>query len=94
MLVAKMLFATKIARTDTGTSISYLTKRVRDPYQSDWLKMVHLFKYVRGAKYLPLILSAENNGIIKWYIDGSHAVHTNMRRHAGGGLAMGQVLPI
>ena len=94
MLVAKMLFATKIARTDTGTSISYLTKRVRDPYQSDWLKMVHLFKYVRGTKYLPLILSEDKGGMLKWYIDGSHAVHTNMRRHAGGGLAMGQVLPI
>ena len=85
-----MLFNTKRAWPDIVTDISYLTTRVSDPYQSDCLKMVHLFKYVRGAKYLPLILSAENNGIIKWYIDGSHAVHPNMRGHTRGGLIMVQ----
>ena len=52
-LVANMLFATKRARLDTGTAISYPMIRVRDPYQRNWLKMGHLFKYVRSLKYLP-----------------------------------------
>ena len=64
-LVAKMLFATKIAWPDTGTAISYLTTIVRESDQSDWLDMVHIFKYVRGIKYLPLILSADKIEIIK-----------------------------
>ena len=93
-LIAKMLFATKRARPDTGTAISYLTTRVREPDQIDWLKMVHLFKYVRGTKYLPLILSSENSGILKWYNDGPYAVHPNMRGHTGGGLAMERGSPI
>ena len=68
-LVANILFATNRAKPDTGTAISYLTTRVIEPYQSNWLKMVHLFKYVRGPKYLPPTLSAENSVIFKLYID-------------------------
>ena len=89
-----MSFATKRVRPDTGAYISYLTTRVRDTYQSNWMKMVHLFKYVRGTKDLPLILSVYKSEIIKWYIDGSHAVHPNMRGNTGGGLTMGQGFPI
>jgi hypothetical protein len=47
-------------------------------------------KYVRGTRDLPLILSANGSGMLKWWIDGSHGVHPNMRGHSGGGLSMGQ----
>ena len=83
-----MLFTTKVTRLDTGTAISYLTILLREPYQSDWLKMVHLLKYARGTKDLPLITSADNSGMIKWYIDGSHAAKTIMMGHTGGRLTM------
>ena len=89
-----MLFATKRSRSDTGTSISYLMKIVRHPDQSDWMKTLHLFKYVRGTKDLALVLSAYQSGMIKWYIYGSHAVHHNMRGNTGGRLIMGQGYPI
>ena len=93
-IVANMLFATKRARPDTSIDKSYLTTRVRDPDQSDWLKMVHLFKYVRGNKYLPLILSADKSGFLKWYIYVSHELHPNMMGHIGGGLTLGRGFPI
>ena len=89
-----MLFSTKRAQQDTGTAISYLTIRVREIDQNDWLKIVHVFKYVRGTKDLPLIISAYRSGIIKWNIDGSHVVHPNMWGHAGVGLKMVQGFPI
>ena len=84
-----MLFATKRARPDTGTAVSYLTKRVRDTDQNNWLNMVHIFNYVRGNKDLHLILIADKNGMLKWYIDVSHVVHPNMRGNTGGVLTMG-----
>jgi len=93
-LVAKTLFATKRARPDTGTSISFLTTRVREPDEDDWSKLVHLMKYIRGTKEMPLILSANGSGILKWWVDGSFAVHPNMRGHTGGGLSMGRGFPI
>ena len=93
-IVAKVLFATKRARPDTATAVSYLTTRLREPDQDDWKKRVHLMKYVRGTKDLPLILSADGSGILKWHVDGSFTVHPNMRGHTGGGLTMGTGFPI
>ena len=93
-LVAKMLYATKRARPDTCTAIAFLTTRVRAPDKDDWTKLVHLMKYLRGTRTLPLILSANNSGILKWWVDASFAVHPNMRGHSGGGLSLGRGFPI
>ena len=43
---------------------------------------------------LPLILSANGSGILKWWVDASFAVHPNMRGHSGGGLSLGRGFPI
>lgn len=93
-IVAKTLYATKQARPDTCTAIAFLTTRVREPDIEDWSKLGHLMKYLRGTKLLPLILSAAGSGILKWWVDGSFAVHPNMRGHTGGGLSMGRGFPI
>jgi hypothetical protein len=93
-LVAKTLYATKRARPDTCTAIAFLTTRVRAPDKDDWTKLVHLMKYLRGTRTLPLILSANGSGILKWWVDASFAVHPNMRGHSGGGLSLGRGFPI
>jgi hypothetical protein len=77
-LVAKTLYATKRSRPDTCTAIAFLTTRVREPDKDDWNKMAHMMKYLRGTKLLPLILSASSTGILKWWVDGSFAVHPGM----------------
>jgi hypothetical protein len=44
---------------------------------------------------MPLILSADGSGILKWWVDASFAVHRNsMRGHSGGGLSLGRGFPI
>jgi hypothetical protein len=43
---------------------------------------------------MPLILSANGSGILKWWVDASFAVHPNMRGHSGGGLLLGLGFPI
>jgi hypothetical protein len=93
-IVAKTLYATKRARPDTCTAIAFLTTRVRSPDKDDWNKLAHLMKYLRGTRDLPLILSADGSGIMKWWVDASFAVHPNMRGHSGGGLSLGQGFPI
>ena len=93
-LTAKTLHATKRARPDTCTAVAFLTTRVREPDRDDWRKLCHLMKYIRGTRKLPLRLSADGSGILKWWIDGSFAVHPNMRGHAGGGLSLGRGFPI
>jgi hypothetical protein len=51
-------------------------------------------EYLRGDQDQPLVLSAENDGLLMWYVDASFAVHPNMSSHTGGGLTMGQGFPI
>jgi hypothetical protein len=77
-LVAKILYATKRARPDTCTAIAFLTMRVREPDKDDWTKLVHLMIYIRGTRTMPLILSANGSGILKWWVDASFDVHPNM----------------
>ena len=93
-LVAKTLYATKRARPDTCTAIAFLTTRVRAPDKDDWNKLTHLMKYLRGTRTLPLILSANGTGILKWWVDAAFTVHPNMRGHSGGGLSLGRGFPI
>jgi hypothetical protein len=93
-MVAKTLYATKWARPDTCTAIALLTTRVREPDKDDWTKLVHLMRYIRGTRTMPLILSANGSGILKWWVDASFAVHPNMSGHSGGGLSLGHGFPI
>jgi len=51
-------------------------------------------KCLRKTLLLPLILSANGSGILKWWVDASFAVHPNMRGQSGGGLSMGRGFPI
>jgi hypothetical protein len=93
-LVAKTVYATKRAMSDTCTTIALLTRRVRAPDKDDWNKLVHLMRYIRGTRTMPLILSANGSGILKWWVDASFAVHPNMREHLGGGMSLGKGFPI
>jgi hypothetical protein len=93
-LVAKTLYATKQARPDTCTAIAFLMTRVQEPNKDNWNKLVHLMKYLRGTHTLPLILSANGTGILKWWVDAAFAVHPNMQGHSAGGLSLGRGFPI
>jgi hypothetical protein len=93
-LVAKTLYSTKRARSDICTAIAFLTTRVQAPDKEDWNKLVHLMRYIRCTRMMPLILSANGSGILKWWVDTSFAVHPNMHRHSGGGLFLGRGFPI
>ena len=93
-IVAKALYMVKRARPDASVSIAFLTTRVRSPDVDDWRKLGHLIDYLRSTVDLPLILGADNTGVLNWYVDASFAVHPNMRGHTGGGLTMGIGYPI
>jgi hypothetical protein len=88
--VAKALFATKRARPDIAVAVAYLTTRVKEPDVDDWKKLLRMMRYLRGTLNLSLRLSADSTIIPKWWVDGSHGVHPNMRGHTGGCVTLGQ----
>ncbi len=75
-------------------AIAFLTTRVRAPDVDDWRKLSCLMEYLRVDRLHPLILSANGNGVLMWYVDAAFAVHPNMCSHTGGGLTMGRGFPI
>ena len=89
-IVAKALWAAKRARPDIMTSMSYLTKRVKNPNQDDWVKLKHMVKYLESTMTLPLILSADGNDNIYTYADSAFAVHPDMKSHNGAFLTLGR----
>ena len=89
-LVAKTLFLSKRARPDLQTAVAFLTTRVKSPNNDDRKKLSKLMKYLQDTRYLPLILEDDDSGVLKWYIDGSFAIHNNMKSQTGINLTMGQ----
>ena len=81
---AKCLFLTKIAQPNIWTQVAFCTTRVRKPDKDDWKKLQRMIRYLRGSLELPLILHTDGTSIIKWWVDGSHGVHYDMRGHTGG----------
>jgi hypothetical protein len=45
--------------------------------------------YLRSSRELPLIMEADNSQVIKWWANGSFAVHPDMKSHTGGCMTMG-----
>ena len=89
-ILAKTLYVTKRARPDLCLAIAFLTTQVRAPNKDDWEKLHHLMEYLRKDHARPLVLGAENDELLMWYVDASFAVHPNMLGHTGGGLTMGR----
>ena len=87
---AKCLFLTKRARPDISTAIAFLTTRVKSPDEDDWKKLRRTIRYLRNTIDLPLVLSADSSGVIKWWADGSHGVHPNLRGQSGGCMSLGK----
>ena len=50
--------------------------------------MARVMKYIQGNIGLPLILSINKSGNIKWYVDAAFAAHMYMRSHTGGFMTM------
>ena len=93
-LVANNLYPTKQARPDTCAALAFLTKRAQAPDLDNWDNIFHMMRYIRGTCTLPLTLSANGSGILKWGVDASFDVYPNMQGHSGRGLSLGRGFPI
>ena len=47
--VAQLLFLCKRARPDIEPLVSFLTTRVKEPDENDWVKLKHGLKYLKGT---------------------------------------------
>jgi hypothetical protein len=89
-IVGKALHVTKRAMLDISLAIAFLISQVRSPTIEDWEKLRHLMEYLRGDKDRPLILGADNEGTLIWYVNALFAVNPNMHGLTGGGMTFGR----
>ena len=71
-------------------AVAFLTTRVVRPDVDNYKKLERVIKYLRGAPDLALTLEADNMHVIKWWVDASFAVHTDMKSHTGGTMSLGK----
>ena len=89
-MVAKALFLSKRARPDIQIAVAFLCTRVREPTIEDWNKMIRLMDYLKRTQEDCLLISMDDTGTIKWYIDVAYAVHPDMRSHTGAIMTLGK----
>ena len=88
--VAKGLFACKRARPDIHPAIATLCTQVKAPTVEDWNKLLHLLAFLQLTVTDPLILSAKNLQVIKYFVDAAFAVHPDFKSHTGGIMTYGK----
>mmetsp|Transcript_13232 Transcript_13232/g.19019 ORF Transcript_13232/g.19019 Transcript_13232/m.19019 type:complete len:254 (+) Transcript_13232:881-1642(+) len=89
-LTAQGLFLCACGRPHIETVIAFLTTRVRKPDKDDWGKLTRMMRYLQATKSFIRTLEADKMLVIKWYIDGAHAVHHDMRGHTGAAMTLGK----
>ena len=49
-----------------------------------------MIRYLHGTKNLIFTLQANDDGLVRWWIDASYAVHEDMKGHTGATLSLGK----
>lgn len=93
-IVAQLLYVAKRTRPDILLPISFLCTRVQSPDKDDYNKLRRCLSYLKEEDDLPVTLSADPDGIIKWWVDASFVVHKDMKSHTGACMSMGRGCPI
>jgi hypothetical protein len=89
-LTVKLLHLSKRARPDIQTAVAFLTTPVRASDEDDWKKLKRVIQYLRGSVELPLTLEADDMRMVQWWVDGSFAVHPDMKSHTGAVMSIGK----
>ena len=78
-LVATTIILSKRAQPNLQTAVAFLTTRVKAPNNDNWKNLSKRIKYLQKTQYLPLIVEDYDSSLLKWYIDGSFAIHNTMK---------------
>jgi hypothetical protein len=72
-ITAQLLYLCKRACPDIQIAVAFLCTRVSCPDMDDRKKLTRVVHYLRGSKTLPLILEADQKGVVQWWINASFA---------------------
>ena len=70
-MTAQLLFLSQRVRPDMQTLVSFITERVRSPYEDDWGKLKRGLVYLKGTMHMKLNITVDSLTTIRWYVDAS-----------------------
>ena len=88
--MAQLLYIMKRARPDLAPAVPFLTTRVCDPTDDDWLKLRHVIEYLTATRDLCLTLEVDKSKNPVFSIDAAHQVHGDCKGHREGSFTMGK----
>jgi hypothetical protein len=88
-ITMQLLYLSQRGRPDIRTAVSFLCGRLQSPDNDDYKKLSRVMKYLDSTTDMPLVLSSNGDGTLRWWVDASYAVHEDMKGHSGGTMTMG-----
>ena len=88
--VSQLPFMISQFRRDIKMVVSFLTTKVKIPYEDDWGKLKMVLKYPKGTKHMKLTLILDSLSIVYWWIDELYNTHENCRGHIGCMMILGK----
>ena len=87
--VARLLFASKRARSDIQVCVVFLCTRVKAPTEQVHKKLGKVISYLKETVHLPLIVGVDDIGSLTWNIDALFTVHPDCKSHTRACLFLG-----
>ena len=88
--VYQLLHLAKRIRFDILAPVSFLTTRVQQPDQDDYLKLQRVLKYINRTRHQKLIIQMDGSYKVEIAIDASYGVHPDMKSHGGAVITLGK----
>ena len=87
--VMKGMFLCKRGRRDIQTGIAFLSTRVTEPNEGDWMKLKKLMNFLKATQDEVATMIADDSQSMKWYVNAAFVVHKDFKSHTGGTMTLG-----
>ena len=88
-LTMQLMYLSQCGRPDIRTAVAFLSSRVANPDQDDYMKLGKVIKYLENTIHLTLRLQADESNLLQWWVDAAYT-HPDMKGHTGATFTMGQ----
>ena len=88
-LTMQLMYLSQRGRPDIRTAVAFLSSRVANPDQDDYMKLGKVIKYLENTIHLTLRLQADEANLLQWWVDATYATHPDMKGNTGATFTMG-----
>ena len=88
-LTMQLMYLSQRGRPNIQTAVAFLSSRVANPDQDDYMKLGKVIKYLENTIHLTLRLQADETNLLQWWVDVAYATHHDMKGHTGAIFTMG-----